>query len=807
MSHLNALGDNDVPPDDVSRAQAVFERAARLARALMDSADANVCVVDPDRVWRFADGVPVESGAPGSRMVVATGELLWVEDVTLDERFTALSTLKTYPGMRSIVGAPIRLQDGSIPAVIWALDSRPRPYDAEKAAQMMDLADLVADEWHRGRAELALDASVKAREQAQSTLLGLIEASPLSLALTDRDLRVVAASPRWLSSQAVTKDGLFGQHLDDVLPGREQWRRLLEGEGFRTERLKLLNDQGDLRSVQAEVSPWLDAGGRPGGLILTTHDITDMVEALERSERSEELLKLALKIAEIHVWEVDYVRQQLVKIGDESLFFDRPTTYRDITDGMWHLVDARDRDQAKTTWTAHMADGAFEGEYRLARDDGKEVWGSAAVRQITDEAGAPTRFVVALQNVTARKAVEHALVQAKEDAEAAAAAKSAFLATMSHEIRTPLNGVLGMAQAMAMEDLSPEQRQRLDVIRQSGEALLAILNDVLDLSKIEAGKVEIERAAFDIGELAYGAHATFAATAQAQGLAFDLDIKPSARGTWMGDAGRLRQILYNLVSNALKFTEDGGVQVTVAKIGGKLRLTVKDTGIGMSPDSLSRLFQKFEQADVSTTRRYGGTGLGLAICRDLTALMGGEIKAQSQLGKGATFTVDLPMERVARAPTARRPSAPHPLMNPAAVRVLAAEDNAMNQLVLKTLLKQIGITPVIAVDGRAALAAWEAEPWDMILMDVQMPEMDGPTATAEIRKREAAEGRARTPIIALTANAMEHQMAEYRQAGMDGFVAKPIEASRLYEAVQAAVDGSLIAAEDPDIAEDAIEAA
>jgi len=381
-------------------------------------------------------------------------------------------------------------------------------------------------------------------------------------------------------------------------------------------------------------------------------------------------------------------------------------------------------------------------------------------------------------------------VKARDAAEAANRAKSAFLATMSHEIRTPLNGVLGMAQAMAADKLTRVQRERLDVVRQSGEALLAILNDVLDLSKIEAGKLELEEAEFDVGELARAAHATFAATAQAKDLGFALKVERNASGVYRGDSVRVRQILYNLVSNALKFTDHGEVKVTVGRVRGSLILTVSDTGIGIAPDNLATLFQKFEQADASTTRRFGGTGLGLSICRDLAELMGGKIEVDSVPGHGATFRATLPLVRLASrqkaaANYATEPTAP---IDGRAIRVLAAEDNGMNQLVLKTLLDQVGVEAVMVPDGRAAIAAWEREPWDLILMDVQMPVMDGPTATGVIRAREKAEGRPRTPIVALTANAMAHQVLEYKTAGMDDFVAKPIEASRLYTVIQSALD-------------------
>ena len=389
------------------------------------------------------------------------------------------------------------------------------------------------------------------------------------------------------------------------------------------------------------------------------------------------------------------------------------------------------------------------------------------------------------------------LEAALEETEAANTAKSAFLATMSHEIRTPLNGVLGMAQAMDFDELSALQRDRLHIIQESGGALLAIVNDILDLSKIEAGKLEIEEIEFDFGALCAGVSAAFTQLANKKGVSFAVDVG-EALGLYRGDPTRVRQILYNLVSNALKFTEAGEIRISARRTPDLLTITVRDTGIGMSEAVVGTLFAKYKQADTSTTRRFGGTGLGLSICRQLIELMGGDIAVTSIEGSGSRFETRLPLAYIGPRPeTSPAPVAATDGSGPRALRLLAAEDNPTNQLVLRTLLHHLGIEPKVVANGLEAVEAWRHGAFDVILMDVMMPQMDGPSAAREIRRIEAESGRTRTPIIALTANAMTHQVQHYLSAGMDGFVAKPIELRKLCEALAslpAEVDAAVEAA-------------
>lgn len=382
------------------------------------------------------------------------------------------------------------------------------------------------------------------------------------------------------------------------------------------------------------------------------------------------------------------------------------------------------------------------------------------------------------------RAVAEELKTAARAARAADHAKSVFVANMSHEIRTPLNAVLGMAQVMEGDELQPRQRERLGLIREAGHTLLGVLNDVLDLSRVEAGQLSITEAPFELEALASGVLGGFDGQASAKGLTLDLELRVD--GWWKGDAQRIRQIVSNLVSNAVKFTEGGHVRLVIEPTADGLRFAVEDTGAGIAPDSLTSLFARFAQADASITRRHGGTGLGLAISRELAELMGGRLTATSQLGEGSRFVLEVPMARVAAEAPAQIPAAPVPLEG--AVRILAAEDNAANRRVLAALLEPLGAELTLVEDGRQLVEAWSTAGADIILADIQMPVMSGLEAARAIRSAEAAGGLVRTPIIALTANVMSDQVAEYLAAGMDDHVAKPIQMAALFAALQAALE-------------------
>ncbi len=404
------------------------------------------------------------------------------------------------------------------------------------------------------------------------------------------------------------------------------------------------------------------------------------------------------------------------------------------------------------------------------------------------------RIYAVARDVTERVAEERALVEAKAAAEAASQAKSDFLANMSHEIRTPLNGVIGIVDALSRTAMTPEQAEMVALIRQSGVTLERLVSDVLDVSKIEAGQVTLEDRPFDLDEAFVSAAEVARQRAEDKGLTFQLERGPDVTGLFRGDSTRIRQVVSNLLSNAIKFTGQGSVTLRVdlqplADGTACLAFDVEDTGVGFDADHAGRLFERFNQADSSITRRFGGTGLGLSICRALVELMGGEISALSEPGVGSRFSVKLPL-RPADAdarPAAMSPARPVEYGAERPLRILLAEDHPTNRRVVQLILDGHDIDLTMVEDGAQAVAAFAGERFDLILMDMQMPVMDGLTATRAIRGLEAARQPARIPIVILSANAMPEHHAQALAAGADLHLPKPITAETLLGGINAAL--------------------
>ena len=424
-----------------------------------------------------------------------------------------------------------------------------------------------------------------------------------------------------------------------------------------------------------------------------------------------------------------------------------------------------------------------QGALVTTRERGERYWTTR--KTATFEEGEPAYIVTVSEDVTEQHHMNVALQSALAAAEASGRAKSAFLANMSHELRTPLNGIVAASDILTRKCDRRDQIELLEIIRSSGETLTALLADLLDAAKVEAGELKIHNEAFDLRELAEFKHQKFRLQNINSGVDYELDVEEGLAGFYSGDHLRIRQVLNNFFSNAVKFTSGGKIVLSIRKTeSGLIRFSVSDTGIGFSPESRDRLFGRFHQADETITRKFGGTGLGLSICRDLVELMGGTLDCESQPGVGSTFWFDLPLEAV---------SAPEDKLSTSAVvespdrplRVLIADDHPTNRKVAELMLS--GVAEVVSVvDGQEAVDAAFASPFDIILMDMQMPVMDGLTAVQRIR---ASSSTCRdVPIVMMTANAMREHIEASRSAGADVHLAKPITAETLFAAMNEAME-------------------
>ena len=540
-------------------------------------------------------------------------------------------------------------------------------------------------------------------------------------------------------------DAIAFYHPDDRQAVRDWVAAALETGACSGFRLRLIRADGEQRTVISQCVPERGVDGRIAALFGVFQDVTETERAVEKVRRSEARYRLL----------ADNVGDVIARIqpGGRSNYIS-PAIHAllgytaEQMAGMkaQDFVHPEDRAAVLAAIERGLAGkGSQRLQHRAVHRDGATVWVESHFQAVPDGRGGVRELVVVIRDVSKRKALEEELVEARNTAEAGARAKSEFLANMSHELRTPLTAVIGFAGLLRASDALGAQEQRFaDRIGVASEALLSVINDILDVSKLDAGGVELEARAFSPRDLAEGVTGIIETQCQTKGLALDCVVAQDAPEALVGDEGRLRQVLLNFLSNAMKFTEHGSVRLDLGVQDGRLRAAVSDTGVGIAPDKIDRLFERFTQADASTSRTHGGTGLGLAISKRLIEMMGGEIGAFSRPGRGSTFWFEVPLavaDGVAAATQAFEGDA-----QTRSLRILMADDAAANRELVALMLGQAGGLTVDTVEnGQEAVAAVRAGGYDLVLMDVHMPVMDGLAATRAIRAVMAA-GGIRAPV-------------------------------------------------------------
>jgi PAS domain S-box-containing protein len=535
------------------------------------------------------------------------------------------------------------------------------------------------------------------------------------------------------------------------------------------------------------ISPMRDRTGAVIRLLSCARDVTEEVE-------TQGFLKTVIQLlpSPLTVKNVEDGRYVLINRAAEDAF--GLVADEAVGKAAWEVLPAAMAHTLAGIETRVLKTGEMQvSEKRVGRDaDAAPRYFLTKTLATYDDIGA--RHLITLgDDITASKAAKASLHAALDQAEQASQAKSAFLANMSHEIRTPLNGIVAGADLLAKGELTPRARELVEIIVNSGRSLERLLSDILDLVRIEARQVVIENQPFDLADLTRSVSALCALRAEEKGVLLETRIEPAAARALIGDGPRLRQVLTNLMSNAVKFTDHGQVTLEVALgAGDRVRFSVRDTGIGFDAAEKVRIFERFQQADASFTRRFGGTGLGLAISRELVQLMGGDLSCDSSPGEGSTFWFSLPLPLHEQAPAEAAPDgAPE---TPDTPRVLVADDHPTNRKIVELMLADVAEI-FTAENGREAADLCATISPDLILMDMQMPVMDGLDAVREIRAREAATGAARTPIIMLTANARPEHVAASREAGADLHLEKPITSAMLFAAIGQAFEAAQGASE------------
>ena len=778
----------------------VYDDITRLLSLTCNVPMAVISLVDGDRLWLKSNvGVgelELTRDEGFCSHAILQRETLIVPDTLADPRFANSPLVTDEPKLRFYAGSPIVMPNGQCIGAVAIMDVRPRELTSEQRETLLALARQVASQLELRRRMHEQDIVHQRLEQSTERLNLVVEAASAGIWDLDLGLRSVFLSPRVFgmiglsnSSGNVPLAGIWPLvHPDDQrCLMRAAVGQLRRGTPFERE-IRCRHAEDGWRWFYVRAVCTESERGQSRRLVGSLTDVHEQRTAKESLQQVSRLLAESQALGRVGGWELDlqtdtlYWTAETYRIHEAS-----PNSFVPTIDAAIAFFVPAAQIEVRAALEDAVARGrAFSLDLEMLTARGRRIWVRATGGAVF-VAGQAVRVLGAFQNITEQRRFDEELVRAKESAESANESKSAFLAAMSHEIRTPMHTVLGYTDMLRDSILSDEQRECVDIISSSGNSLLRLIDDILDFSKVEAGKMMLERLSFDLHEVVLKVARMMQPQAQPKGLAVGVDAVGDGPFKAFADPQRVHQVLVNLAGNAVKFTSQGSVTLAVAVLDGRVRVEVKDTGIGIAAEALNKLFEDFVQVDSSTQREYGGTGLGLAISKQLVEAMGGTIGVSSEAGVGSIFWFELPVaaeDAVDDGLVAVEP--PESLSRELAVtagrKVLVAEDNRLNLRLAVRVLETFGLEVDTAIDGESATTMVRQNSYDLVLMDCLMPGMDGFEATRLIREREVDTGE-HIPIIALTANVLPEDRDACLAAGMDDFVSKPFTRQALLKSM------------------------
>lgn len=774
-----------------TKAESAFDDITQLASDFFNVPICLVSLVDGKRQW-FKSRVGLKAPET-ARDVSLCAQAIQQKDVMVLEDAKNHPDHKDNPLVKGdlnvgfYAGAPLITKTGHALGTLCLIDHEPRSFSDRERKSLRTLADQVMNLLELRKKNLELEKSLSKSLADVDIYKELVDKGKALLCVHNLQGEILQVNNTASQSLGYTKDEMLSLNLKNLMPEKHKDKFTTYLKTIATD----LRHNGvfEVMTKNGETQFWsysnvlIPSTGRIIGYSL---DVTDSVLNKQKLKFQEYIIKEAQRLANFGIWSFDIV-SGLVDWSDEvyEIFDIELGTKIDyqVYSSKIHPDDIERVNKTVQDSIENQSPYSIEHRLALKNDDVKYI--SATGRVITNSHGEVTKLIGSIQDVTKRVEHEKELIEAKETAEELGSLKQEFLANMSHEIRTPMSSIMGFARLLLSGKLPEKEYKYAELIYHAGENLLTIINDILDFSKMEAGKLTIESVAFNLQDILQQAHELHLERAKDKGLRLLLDVSKSVPKGMKGDSVRLSQILNNLLSNAIKFTNKGFVELSADVITTRkqdlLVLKIADSGIGIPADKVDKVFNSFEQGEGSITRKYGGTGLGLSITKTIVELMGGNIKVSSVDGEGTTFSVTIPLDAAKSIETNPENFDFNMPFNFSNYKILLAEDNPNNQLLASAYLTKVNAKVDMANDGLEALEYLNRENYDIILMDIQMPRMDGISCANTIRAN--AEWN-HIPIVALTAHALKEEKQKMLDAGMNGYLSKPFKPAELYKAIR-----------------------